>query len=156
MNRQPHNSLRTRIEGRYCVYCGERPSTDEHFPPVSHGLGGFIFPACSECNALAGTAFARDFLRRAVLVKRRLSERYSEVTLDAVLARDESQWLVMLHEEATRRRRLDWSAQVYLHSIAEEHFIAIINSAPEPEPLAEPLNRIIRRGPRRPHKKIVV
>ncbi len=53
MRRSEHNALRTRIDGRHCVYCGEQPTTDEHFPPVCNGVGGYILPACSECNGLS-------------------------------------------------------------------------------------------------------
>ena len=133
MNRPEHNSLRKRVDGRYCVYCGERATTDEHFPPVAHGLGGFIFPACSECNTFAGTAYARDFQRRAALVKRKIGERYREVTLDMILARGEDQWLDTLRDEAARRRRLDWSAEVY-HALDRRGALPPRSCCPSPNP----------------------
>jgi hypothetical protein len=144
MNRHEHNSLRIRIEGRHCVYCGERPNTDEHFPPVSHGLGGYILPACHECNGLAGTLHPTDFKRRAEHVTQRLRKRYAHilpVTLDAILAEDESKWFDMLKMEQVRRRivrRLEWDAQLYVRSIAERHLAGINQTEwtqPKPKPL---------------------
>jgi hypothetical protein len=124
--RLEHNQFRTRIDGRFCIYCGERPNTDEHFPPVTQGLGGFILPACNECNRLAGTEWPRDFEERAGYVKRRLAKRYQAtppLTVDAILAEDENHWVDLIHEEKIRRRmeaRLEWNAMAYLKTIARE------------------------------------
>jgi len=129
MDRREHDSLRTRITGRHCVYCGELSTSDEHFPPVCNGVGGYILPACLECNKLAGTEYPRDFKKRTEHVKDQLSKRYPAATLDEILASKEIQVVDTLKAEQTRRRRLDWDAEIYLQTIAEKHFVEIIQGS---------------------------
>jgi len=47
----PERMFRIRISGYFCVYCGEIATQDEHFPPMSYSLRGYILPACAECNS---------------------------------------------------------------------------------------------------------
>ena len=73
------NTLRKRIRGDWCIYCGELATTDEHFPPSTLTPIGLILPACLECNCLASTHFATDFDERCQFVKERLRTKYSRI-----------------------------------------------------------------------------
>src|SRR5215471_17155100 len=80
MRKDPHKDrFRKRINGRWCVYCGELATTDEHFPPKTFTHHGLILPACSECNVLAGASWATDFEERCRYVKDRLRQKYKRV-----------------------------------------------------------------------------
>lgn len=66
---------RKHTHGAFCVYCGSRAQTKEHFPPASISRSGWVFPCCYECNSLAGTAHAADFDKRVQYVKNKLHKR---------------------------------------------------------------------------------
>jgi hypothetical protein len=129
--RTVHNNLRTRLNGRYCIYCGEHATTDEHIPPVVHTLGGYIVPACLECNLIAGTIHPENFIARAAYVKQQLKQRHSlptpPITLDILLDAKKDDWLNMIETERLRRiteARLAWDAETYLKIIMNnEDFI---------------------------------
>lgn len=121
------DSQRTVLTGKYCVYCGEIATTKDHFPPVINALAGYILPACSECNSIAGTEFPRDFIRRADYVKEKLQRKYSSILseppleMDELLEKDEDTWLDALKHEVLRRRnheRIAWNAVSYLRLTA--------------------------------------
>jgi hypothetical protein len=58
-----------------------------------------------------------------------LSKRHPAATLDGILASKESTWTDMLKAEQARRSRLDWSAEIYLQTIAGQHFAGIAGMA---------------------------
>jgi hypothetical protein len=70
------NRFRIRIKGYLCIYCGERSSTDDHFPPKCHSDFGYLLPCCRECNGAVSTSWPDNFERRAFLLKDWLRHRY--------------------------------------------------------------------------------
>jgi len=73
------NRLRVRLNGQWCVYCGEWATQDEHFPPATYSRNGVILPVCRECNGLAGTTWATDFIERVAHVREKLRHKYRNV-----------------------------------------------------------------------------
>lgn len=126
-----NDHIRKRITGSWCVYCGEHATTDEHFPPQACGNDGWIIPACSECNSLANTEWPYNFEERCNYVKEKINKRYPQKvlsTLDDMLKLEDKEWLAaidLLNYERLRRRRLAWSATVYLNLIAPSSVTAL-------------------------------
>ena len=120
------NAFRMRFKGWFCVYCGEIAIQDEHFPPVSYSMHGFILPCCAECNVLAGTNYPRDFEARADHVKGRLRVRYGlQVGTPNWSNQEINELGPMLKVEAKKwqkttkisKERVAWNAISYLASI---------------------------------------
>lgn len=120
------DSIRIRIAGRYCVYCGEIASTDEHFPPASYGLHGFILPACRECNSVVGTNYPTDFEGRAEYAKERIRKRHakelrlpdwSESEIAELKYNLRKGVLIWQRQKEIAKQRLAWNALAYLTSI---------------------------------------
>ena len=101
-----------RLESNFCVYCGAVADSDEHFPPKSDAISGVIFPACRECNSIAGTIWPHDFRKRAEYVTAHLTKKYCDE-------------IDRLDEEITRcqrkrnqlSERLAWNAVSHISSI---------------------------------------
>lgn len=79
MNRNIYDSLRKRIHTYFCIYCGNRADSDEHFPPIVASKFGFILRACKECNLIANATYATNFSERASFVKKKLFARYGKL-----------------------------------------------------------------------------
>lgn len=135
------NSLRVRLSGRQCVYCGETATTLEHFPPASWGPLGVLLPACQECNNFAGAGFATKFEDRARHVKARLRNKYRKQLATPEWSEDElddiAQSLrgsVRAWDETKRRsqERLAWNAEAYLASIDHNNDFAQAVAAVQP------------------------
>lgn len=118
--------FRERCHGENCLYCGETATTDEHFPPHSLTLRGWIFPACFECNVLAGVKFPTDLARRIAYVKARLKNRYARDLRHPHWSAREmigmSENFVSMIQLANDRKgriqnRIGWDAQNYLHHV---------------------------------------
>jgi hypothetical protein len=122
----PQYRLRKTIEGRYCVYCGEIASCQDHFPPISVTRIGLLLPACHECNGLAGTDWSSDFWERCELVKNKLRGRYARwlntpdwddeeiAELGYNLRTNVTAWQ---EQKKIARTRIAWNAEPYLASI---------------------------------------
>jgi len=78
--RQQPRIFRTRIIGKFCTYCGELATVEDHFPPLTTIARGFLIPSCTECNLLAGTEFPFDFKSRITVVKDKIHYRYSRIS----------------------------------------------------------------------------
>lgn len=118
--------MRIRIDGKYCVYCGEVADTEEHFPPKSVTNNGYLFPCCRECNSLAGDREPHDFDKRINLVKTALYDRNKGVLKAAPWSDEELEGLqgrlkkYVSDLEKDRRRaqaRLSFNPRAYLGSI---------------------------------------
>lgn len=114
--------------GERCVYCGDRASTDEHFPPRSVATAGWLLSACGECNQFANTEHPADLDARAAYVKAKLRARYRAVLAYAVFDEfdvasfsgallREVQACVRAKERA--QRRLAWSVDWYFEAIGQ-------------------------------------
>jgi hypothetical protein len=127
MSREHLVGERVRVEGDRCVYCGERATCWDHFPPYAcDALRGWLLPACGECNGLAGDRHPYDFERRAAFVNRALISRY-QWALDSVPwspaelgelgrgLRDAVEPLA--HARSIARDRVRWSAVAYLATL---------------------------------------
>lgn len=114
------DTLRKRLAGKWCVYCGELADTIEHFPPATFGREGYLLPCCSECNRLAGTDYPVNFSARSELVKERLSNCHKlprlPDTVKSALELQDKDWSLFLEDLQTWRRlsqRLVWNAELY-------------------------------------------
>jgi hypothetical protein len=127
MNRRESVAARIKIDGERCVYCGERATCFDHFPPYSvERFRGWLLPACAECNALAADRCPYDFEARAMYVKRELIARYRPLLESAALRASEvaelgrglrgmvERWAA---QRAILRQRTAWSAIAYLATI---------------------------------------
>ena len=115
--------LRVRLRGDDCVYCGAVAESDEHFPPRSHTLCGFVLPACLECNAIASNVWPEDIVRRAEYVKAKLRTKYARELetppwdayelseLGPNMRREVQRWLRRI---ARVKERIAWNAVSYL------------------------------------------
>ena len=132
------NRFRIRLYGDRCIYCGEDANSDEHWPPLAASVsagGGFILPACIECNCIAGAAYPTSFARRALFVKRRLRSKYhrflshiewSEEELSELspkLAREFRAWRGTKH---IIHERLAWNALAYFANIVQTSDFAVL------------------------------
>jgi hypothetical protein len=120
------NEFRKRIPGKWCVYCGEPASQEDHFPPYSVTLRGLLLPVCSECNVIAGTAHPYNFELRAEFVKDKLRKKYNKLLesldwenseikeLGRNLKGKISSWE---KRKKIERGRIAWNAVFYLASI---------------------------------------
>lgn len=125
--------FRDRIEGKWCVYCGEPADVGDHFPPRSVSRAGLILPACSECNNLAEDEWPFDFEARDRLVKTKLEERYGSILKRPDWDEDEIEELgsnlragviVCRNEKDRLRKRLAWNAVEYLSYIDHSNAFA--------------------------------
>ena len=137
------NRHRTRISGYQCVYCG---LTEDHWPPQSLTIYGLLIPACRECNNIAGTNWASDFLERVAYVKENIAKKNKRVLrtpdwsvaelkrLGHSLRTKVESWQ---ERKNITRERLAWSAEHYLCRIDTNNdfarFHAEINSITERE-----------------------
>ena len=117
---------RVNLKGTQCVYCGERADTKDHFPPYSWSSTGFLLPACTECNVMAGDRWPDNFEMRVKVVKESLRWKYRHVLktsrwADAQL--NDIGYTLRTAVEPWREQRkimverLDWSAEAYIVSI---------------------------------------
>jgi hypothetical protein len=81
--------FRAAIKGDMCLYCGLVATTEDHFPPVSHSLRGYLLPACAECNGLAGTNHPTNLKKRIAYVKEKLELKYKKLLAMPVWSKDE-------------------------------------------------------------------
>lgn len=99
--------VRRHLHGQWCVYCGEPATAQDHFPPRSYSHGGWIIPACLECNGMAGIEWSQAFIQRCRHVRQRLLVRYTH-------GKELGKW-------PNRNRRLNarlaWNVATYLQSI---------------------------------------
>lgn len=118
--------FRKRIYGSQCVYCGERPTTLDHFPPAVHCRAGFLLPACSECNMFAGDRWATNFPMRLKHVKDKIRLRYKRLLKTPAWAAEEIAELgysiakSIGHfslKTAVLKERLAWDGLSYVASI---------------------------------------
>lgn len=116
------------LAGAFCIYCGVTADSREHWPPVatSHAPGGFILPACRECNTLGGDFCPADFAARVDYVKGKLAARYRKVIglprwTESELAELSPAMAESLRstadEQAQIKARLDWDSFRYLASL---------------------------------------
>src|SRR5690606_32573551 len=111
-------------------------NTTEHFPPASHSLRGWLLPACSECNSMAGTEFPEDFESRANLVNQKIRRKYRKEiasidwhddeikSMGRGMQRGLKEW-----KEAVRiaKQRAAWNAVDYLRLIDQAESFAQIH-----------------------------
>lgn len=125
-NKRFDDALRIRLNGDFCVYCGEWADTMEHYPPASMTPVGLLLPACRECNGLAGTAFCSDFRDRVALVRSKLQKRYDRELSSIEWSEEEIASLSYSLRISVRewdrlvkkaRTRMAWNAFSYLVSI---------------------------------------
>lgn len=131
------NAIRKRALSAQCIYCGERATSDEHFPPASVTPYGFILSACQECNSLAGTSFPYSMRDRAQHVKEKLAQRHAKavktaefssediVELDRTLA---SEVLLWQAEHVRIKARLAWCVESHLVNIGLVNLFAALNA----------------------------
>lgn len=117
---------RKRLNGHWCLYCGMVATTEDHFPPISYSLRGFLLPACSECNTFAGTSYPTNLAKRIEYVKERLKKKYRKILRMPVWTQDElnemGYGLKTGIDQCQRNRRtahgrIAWNAESYLASI---------------------------------------
>lgn len=129
------NSLRTHIRGSFCVYCGEGANTVEHFPPASYSLGGFLLPACIECNLIASTFYPIDFLSRCEYVKSKLKKKYKKQLMSPSWDDEEISSLgrnlkkgtiVWKKQKEIATKRLAWNALSYISNIDHNNDFVLI------------------------------
>jgi hypothetical protein len=118
---------RIRLEGERCVYCGERATCWDHFPPYTvDQLRGWLLPACGECNGLAGDRHPYDFPARAAYVNRALVARYRRVLDSTPWSPAELRGLgrgladsiePLAHARLIARERVRWDAVAYLATL---------------------------------------
>jgi hypothetical protein len=139
---KPHsrfdNTFRTRLNGQWCVYCGEWATQDEHFPPATYSREGVLLPACSECNGIAGTNWATDFAARSAFVRDQLRFKYRHVLgtpewanwelkeLDYGLRRKVEKWQEL---RKITLKRIAWDAAHYLSLIDRGQYFAQASAA---------------------------
>jgi hypothetical protein len=120
------NRLRVRLNGQWCVYCGEWATQDEHFPPATYSRNGVILPVCRECNGLAGTTWATDFIERVAHVREKLRHKYRNVLESPEWAQWELSELSYSLRQKVQKwqelrkfilKRLAWDAATYLSLI---------------------------------------
>lgn len=127
------NSFRKKIEGKFCVYCGEIASGYDHFPPATSTPVGLLLPSCNECNYIAGTEFGYDFVSRAAYVNSKLRRKYASFINNPSWSEDELRSLghslrTGVKEWQTIRTimldRIAWNAISYLSSIDHNNYFA--------------------------------
>ena len=121
------NVLRIRLYGDECIYCGLPATEDEHWPPYCSSNTGYILPCCRECNALAGTEWPYDFIKRAGYVKEKLKHRLArdlsvagDLTCEELARQDRSTWIPTLEscvDKQIAERRVAWDALSYIATI---------------------------------------
>jgi hypothetical protein len=125
------DEFRKRINGKYCIYCGDIATTDEHFPPKSATNKGLILSACIECNMIAGTECAFNFDERCNYVIKKLKEKYKEIikandwTIEELINLDDEliigtvKWM---RQKKKIHERIAWSALSYLSCIDHNNY----------------------------------
>lgn len=86
-----------RLAGRYrkltkqdwCVYCGARATTKDHFVPVSvvasllsarvSVSGKFLIPCCGECNSVAGDRIFQSIGAKRRYIQGRFKHKYAKL-----------------------------------------------------------------------------
>jgi hypothetical protein len=134
------------LHGDRCSYCGDRATTDDHFPPYATTLRGWILPACLECNGLAGTAHGRNFEARVRHVKTALRERYRSLLAAPSWSAHDLDELgstlrsAVMQGEVERDRilaRLGWSTSAYLANLDAIAAAELRLPVEPPQPIAE-------------------
>jgi len=129
--------FRTKIKGLYCVYCGALADTEDHFPPVSETMSGFLLPCCRECNSLAGSMHGRNFWERVKQVKAKLKKRHerdlrvpnwSSEELDEMGHDMQRDIKLCLDKRRIVQSRLAWNVEGYLASIGHGRNSALISA----------------------------
>jgi hypothetical protein len=118
---------RIRVKGERCVYCGERATCEDHFPPYAvDQLRGWLLPACGECNELAADRHPYDFTARAAYVNRALISRWRHVLDSTPWSPGELRELgrgladsiePLAHARTIARERVRWDAIAYLATL---------------------------------------
>ena len=128
---------RTTLESRACVYCGERATTRDHFPPYSSDVkaGGFSLPACSECNRFAGDVWPTNFEKRAAHVKGKIRKKYARILATPDWTAEELSELsgnlrekmaIFPSVKQSIERRLDWDAMTSLRALCARQGIRFL------------------------------
>lgn len=112
-DRRCQRQFRYRLRGEWCTYCGNIATLEDHFPPLSLMLEGWLLPACAECNAFAGTVWARDFEARCRHVNFCIRRKYKKLLETPAWSRDELDEL----EHTLRSAVIQWEGQ---RKIAQE------------------------------------
>jgi hypothetical protein len=139
-NRQNEVGERIRVIGERCVYCGERATCWDHFPPYAvDRVRGWLLPSCGECNGIAGDRHPYDFEARAAYVNRTLISRWRPV-LDSTpwlpaelreLGRGLSDSIEPLaHARLIARERVRWNAVAYLATLGHGRRFIPISTKP--------------------------
>src|SRR5215469_2802976 len=125
-NRHHPKEFRHQFNEPWCLYCGEPSQVLDHFPPHFCGLHGYLFPACSECNLIAGVNYPQDLEMRIQYVKDRIYVKYFTVLNMPSWSEDEIQELGIelqhnirynLAKKQNIEQRLKWDAISYLKTI---------------------------------------
>ena len=77
------------VQQDWCVYCGARATTKDHFAPVSivaslmtfgaRVIGKFLIPACGECNCIAGNKIFISVGAKRRYIQDRLKQKYAKL-----------------------------------------------------------------------------
>lgn len=128
---------RIKVDGPWCIYCGMLADTEDHFPPLSVSISGFLLPACRLCNNLASTLYPFDFQARVRHVQEELVWRFGgdlamphwtteEITK---LGPNLQRYIELCRERKNLAHgRIVWNAREYLRSIAPANVFAAINA----------------------------
>jgi len=118
--------FRHRIDGPYCVYCGDFFSEMDHYPPATETRQGVLIPSCNECNSILSNLRFERFEDRVKYVKKKLKSRYKKALETPEWSEEELSELgqslreaAVLWREQQRfiRKRVAWDAETYLRSI---------------------------------------
>lgn len=116
------------LKGHYCLYCGVVADSLDHWPPVAMGQrapGGFMLPACRECNRLVGDT-PGDLVARIDHVRAALSRRYAKALkaptwepeeLDELGPAMRAAMVAAMEERGKVQARLAWDSFRYLAMI---------------------------------------
>jgi hypothetical protein len=141
LNRVNEVGERIRLEGERCVYCGERATCWDHFPPYAvDQLRGWLLPSCGECNGIAGDRHPYDFPARAAYVNRALISRWRHVLDSTPWSPAELRELgrgladsiePMAHARLIARERVRWDAIAYLATLGHGPRFIPVSTKPD-------------------------
>jgi hypothetical protein len=134
------DKFRHHLRGLWCVYCGERSESKEHYPPRSYTVHGVILPACLECNSMSGTSFTSSFVDRCEYVRGKIRAKYRKaLETPEWSAREISQMGRGMREQIKRwkqlrklvEKRLQWDPQAYILCIDHGGVFGVADSRME-------------------------
>lgn len=131
-----NDEFRIKVEGLDCVYCGERASSMDHYPPKSVSYHGLLLPCCLECNSSLGASHPFSFANRCKMAKDNIRRKFKKILNMPVWDSEElDEMSYSMREnikscERTKKiveERLAWNARSYLSSLKSvKDFAAII------------------------------